>query len=147
MKKPLPPVFFLLAVVSMVALHFLAPIERYWSFPAALVGVVPLVIGTALNVASDQLFIRHRTTIKPFEKSTVLVTTFPFSITRNPMYVGITLMLLGIALLLGTLSPLVPAVIFPIIMDRQFIGAEERMLAIEFGDEWERYRERVRRWL
>lgn len=63
------------------------------------------------------------------------------------MYLGITLMLLGVALLFGTVSPLLLAVLFPIVLERRFIRLEERMLAEAFGGEWERYRARVRRWL
>ena len=63
------------------------------------------------------------------------------------MYLGITFMLLGIALLFGTVSPLVPAVAFALLMDLRFIRVEERMLAVSFRHEWEQYRAQVRRWL
>ena len=62
------------------------------------------------------------------------------------MYLGITLMLLGVALLLGTVSALLPVAAFPILMDIRFVRVEERMLAEAFGPEWELYHARVRRW-
>ena len=62
------------------------------------------------------------------------------------MYLGVTLMLLGIGLLLGTVSPLIPVVAFAISMDLRFIRVEEGMLAETFGQAWEQYRTRVRRW-
>jgi protein-S-isoprenylcysteine O-methyltransferase Ste14 len=108
---------------------------------------LPLVIGIALNVAADRQFKHHQTTVKPFERSSALVTAFPFSLSRNPMYVGITLMLAGVALLLGTVSPLLPVAAFAILMDIHFVRMEERMLAEAFGSEWDNYRARVRRWL
>jgi protein-S-isoprenylcysteine O-methyltransferase Ste14 len=147
MGKILPPVYFSLALVAMAGLHFLWPVARYLSLPGGLIGLLPLSIGIALNVAADRQFKRHQTTVKPFERSSALVATFPFSVSRNPMYLGITLMLVGVALLLGTVSPLLPAAAFPVLMDVYFIRAEERMLAEAFGSEWERYRARVRRWL
>ncbi len=147
MGKVLPPVYFLLALVSMAGLHFLWPVSRYLSFPASLIGLLPLLTGIGLNIAADRQFNRHQTTIKPFERSATLVTAFPFSASRNPMYVGITLMLAGAALLLGTVSLLIPAAAFPILMHIRFVRVEERMLAETFGPEWERYRARVRRWL
>jgi protein-S-isoprenylcysteine O-methyltransferase Ste14 len=147
MKKPLPPVYFLLALVLMAVLHFTFPIYRYWAFPMSLLGLVPLVLGVALNVTADQAFKKYDTTVKPFEQSSALVTEFPFSISRNPMYVGITLMLLGVALLLGSASSLVPVLVFPYLLSRMFIRKEEQMLTETFPADWERYRSTVRRWI
>jgi protein-S-isoprenylcysteine O-methyltransferase Ste14 len=147
MNKPLPPVYFLAALVFMAVLHFVVPVYRYWALPLSLVGVVPLVFGVALNVVADNAFKQQSTTVKPFEKSSALVTGFPFSISRNPMYLGLTLMLLGIAMLLGSISSLVPALIFPYLMSRVFIRDEEQMLAETFGAVWEAYRSAVRRWI
>ena len=145
--KTLPPTYFLLALVATVLLHFGWPIHRYWEFPRSLIGIAPLAVGIALNVVADRQFKRHQTTVKPFEQSSALVTAFPFSISRNPMYLGVTLMLLGIALLFGSVSALLPVAAFAILMDRRFVRLEERMLAEQFGNEWSDYRAQVRRWL
>ena len=145
--KILPPVYFLLALVAMAGLHTLWPVARYISFPANINGLVPFGAGVVLNIAADRQFKRYQTTLKPFQRSSALVTAFPFSLSRNPMYVGLTLWLVGLALLLGTVTPWVPAVAFPILMDLRFVRVEERMLAETFGSEWESYRARVRRWI
>lgn len=147
MRKALPPTYFLLALIAMAALHMLLPVQRYLGFPVNLAGLVPLAAGLALNLVADRRFKLRQTTVKPFEPSSTLVTEFPFSISRNPMYLGVTLMLLGVALLLGSASALFPVVAFGILMDLRFIRVEERMLAQRFGEEWDRYRARVRRWL
>jgi protein-S-isoprenylcysteine O-methyltransferase Ste14 len=63
------------------------------------------------------------------------------------MYLGLTAMLLGIGLLLGSASALLPLVAFAVLLDRGFIRVEERMLAERFGDGWSIYRARARRWL
>ena len=63
------------------------------------------------------------------------------------MYLGMSLLLLGVALLLGTVAALIPVVIFPYVMDRIFVRIEEKMLAETFGREWEEYQSRVRRWI
>lgn len=131
----------------MTLLHFLWPIRRYLDFPLNLIGFVPLIVGTLLNLVADRQFKRHETTVKPFQDSSALITAFPFSVSRNPMYLGMTLVLLGVALLLGTASALLPAAAFPIVMDLRFVRVEERMLADRFGDQWKRYRDRVRRWV
>jgi len=147
MKKPLPPTYFLVTLIVMLLLHFLAAIRHVVSFPANLFGLVPLGLGVFLNLAADRLFSTRRTTVRPFEESTHLVEEFPFSVTRNPMYLGMTLILLGGAILLGTLGALIPVVLFALIIDRVFIQAEERMLSRTFGSLWEDYCTRVRRWI
>ena len=126
--KILPPVYFLLALVAMAALHYLLPVAQYLSFPRTLIGLLPLGIGVGINIAADRQFKRHQTTVKPFQRSSALVTGFPFSVSRNPLYVGL-------------------AAAFPILLDLRFVRVEERMLAETFGSEWESYRARVRRWL
>ncbi len=147
MNKPLPPLYFLLALVLMAALHFVVPVYRYWALPLSLVGVVPLVFGIALNVIADNAFKKHDTTVKPFEQSSALVTDFPFSLSRHPMYLGLSLMLLGVALLLGSVSSLAPVLVFPFLMDYLFIRSEEEALSTTFGGAWEEYRSSVRRWI
>ena len=146
-QKILPPIYFLGSLVAMGVFHFVVPLYRYWTFPAALFGALPLAVGVFLNVMADRQFQRNNTTVKPFERSSALVTSFPFSISRNPMYVGVTLMLFGVAMLLGTATSFVPALAFPVLMDRLFVRAEEAMLAEAFGPEWGEYRVSVRRWI
>ena len=111
MKRILPPSYFLAAIVFMVALHFLFPIRRVLNFPWSLAGLVPLVVGCGFNLFADQRFKTNATTVKPFEKSSTLVTSGVFGISRNPMYLGMVLILLGIALLLGSATPFAGAVL------------------------------------
>ncbi len=145
--KILPPAYFAVALGAMAGLHFVWPVAQYLSYPGILVGLVPLGIGFVLNLAADRQFKRHQTTVKPFQRSSALVTGFPFSVSRNPMYVGLTLWLVGLALMMGTVTPWVVVIVFQIVMDLRFVRAEERMLAETFGSEWESYRARVRRWI
>ncbi|UCG85615.1 MAG: isoprenylcysteine carboxylmethyltransferase family protein [Gemmatimonadota bacterium] len=147
MTQALPPTYFLVAVILAVALHLAFPVLRFWTVPLSLVGIVPLILGIVLNLTADHRFKQYQTTVKPFEQSASLVTEFPFSISRNPMYLGLTLMLLGVALLLGSVSSLVPVLLFPYVMNYVFIRQEEQQLAATFGTDWERYSSRVRRWI
>jgi protein-S-isoprenylcysteine O-methyltransferase Ste14 len=147
MKKPSPLTYFLLAIILSVALHFLLPLQQVIAFPWRLVGLVSLLVGIVLNLLADQALKKHGTTVKPFEKSRALVTDGVFRISRNPMYLGMTLVLLGIALLLGSLTPLAVVILVPILFDRVFISPEEKMLEQTFGDPFREYRKRVRRWI
>jgi len=63
------------------------------------------------------------------------------------MYLGFMLILAGVAILIGSLTPWAIIVIFPILMDRHFIEIEEHMLAERFGQTWQEYKRRTRRWL
>ena len=147
MKKLLPPTYFLSAIIVSVALHFLLPLHQLISFPWRLVGLVPLIIGIVLNLLADQAFKKHATTVKPFEKSNALVTGGVFGISRNPMYLGMTLILLGLALLLGSATPFAVVAVLAILFDRIFIAPEESMLEDTFGDTFRQYLKSVRRWI
>jgi len=147
MKRPLPPTFFLGAIVLSVALHFLFPLRQLLESPWRLIGIAPLLLGIALNLLADQTFKKHDTTVKPFEESTALITAGVFGITRNPMYLGMTLILLGIALLLGSATPFAVVIVLPVLFDRLFISPEEEMLKDTFDDSFREYRNRVRRWI
>ena len=81
----------------------------------------------------------RKTTVKPFQKSTFLVATGVFAITRNPMYLGMVLLTLGAAVLLGSASPLAGVVIPFVLLDRGFVRPEKRLLAETFGANWSSY--------
>jgi protein-S-isoprenylcysteine O-methyltransferase Ste14 len=131
----------------MVALHFFLPVAEVVTYPWVLLGLLPLLLGILLNVIADQAFKTMNTTVKPFEESTALITEGVFRITRNPMYLGMVLMLFGIALLMGTLTPFVVGPVFAVLMEYKFIKVEERMLADRFGERWTVYQQEVRRWI
>ena len=146
-KRVLPPAALAVALILMVALHFAWPGTQLLHYPLTLIGLLPLATGIVLNLSVDRAFKVHRTTIKPFERPSFLVTTGPFRLTRNPIYLGMVLLLLGVALLLGTLTPLAVIPVFTLWIDRGVIRFEERTLAETFGDAWQSYRRRVRRWI
>ena len=92
---------------------------------------------------------RARTTVNPLrpERASALVTTGVYRITRNPMYVGMALMLLAWAVLLASPAALAGPVTFIAYMNRFQIGPEEDALDTLFGPDYAAYRSRVRRWL
>lgn len=96
---------------------------------------------------ADRAFAKHQTTVKPFEQPRVLVTSGVFRFSRHPMYLGMVLMLIGIELLMGSLSPFLIVGVFALLVDRLFITAEGAMLSATFGEDWANYKRSVRRWL
>jgi protein-S-isoprenylcysteine O-methyltransferase Ste14 len=146
-KKVLPPTYLLVSIVIMLALHFLLPVPKIIPMPWNVLGIVPLACGIALNLAADKAFREVGTTVKPFEESKALLTSGVFRISRNPMYLGYELILIGIAIMLRSLTPYVVIPVFVVLMNRVFIRVEEQMLGKKFGPGWSEYGEKVRRWI
>jgi protein-S-isoprenylcysteine O-methyltransferase Ste14 len=142
-----PPGYFLISMIMMVLLHLLVPVRIFISYPWSLLGIVPLLAGVVFNLVADAAFKNARTTVKPFEKSSALITSGIFKLSRHPMYLGMVLILSGIAILLGSLSPTIIIVIFAILMEYIFVRKEEQMLYEQFGSEWGAYRNKVRKWI
>jgi protein-S-isoprenylcysteine O-methyltransferase Ste14 len=135
-KKVLPPTYLWVAIAIMLAFNFLLPLTKIIAWPWNLLGIIPLACGIALNLIADNAFRMARTTVKPFEESTALVTSDVFRISRHPMYLGFVLALIGIAVGLRSLTPYFIIPVFAVLMDRVFIQVEERMLEEKFGQAW-----------
>lgn len=146
-KRVLPPTYLLVSIVAMAALHLLLPVMTVIPLPWNVLGVIPLALGIVINIIADNALHKADTTVKPFEESTALVTSGAYRISRHPMYLGFVLVLIGVAILLGSLSPCVVILIFAILMDQVFIKVEERMLEARFGGEWRAYKHKTRRWI
>jgi protein-S-isoprenylcysteine O-methyltransferase Ste14 len=142
-----PPTLFLAGLLVVVLLHVIAPGPRVASSPLTWL-VLPLVIaGLGLNVVASVRFERLGTPIRPFTESTSLDTGGVFAVSRNPMYLGMALVLVGSAFGFGTLTPFFVPPLFLVIMHRAFVVREEAMLEQIFGDAYRKYRRHVRRWL
>lgn len=141
MKKKNPPVFLFGSLVLIAVLHFFIP------FPWNLSGAVLIIMGSWMNISADSLFKKRATTVKLYEEPENMIRDGVYRFTRNPMYAGMTGILLGICLLSGPVSTLMVPVIFAVIMDRVFIRAEEENMKKVFGDEFEEYRKNTRRWI
>ncbi len=92
-------------------------------------------------------FWRHRTTVNPFASATTLCTRGPFRFSRNPIYLGDWIILLGVSLLLHTLWPLIFAPLIWIMLRFGVIRHEEAHLEAKFGEVYRDYKTRVRRWI
>lgn len=98
MQKLLPPYCFMLCLITELALHFglqNAVPQTQIPLPWKLSGIVVLFLGIALLATGSQRFTRVRTNFHTFMDPNELVTSGPFRVTRNPMYLGFTLILTG----------------------------------------------------
>lgn len=143
----LPPAWFLPFNLLLVIVDRKVPIIDLLRSPWSFVGWVPILLGLGICGMAVWQFRRHRTTIRPFHKSAQLITTGVFAFSRNPIYLGMVLAMLGVALNAGSLGALLVVPLFAAALQRGFISREERGLAEAFGDDFEAYRQRVRRWL
>jgi len=100
-----------------------------------------------MNLWTDKLFKQHATTVKPHLIPSILITSGPFSVSRHPMYLGMTSVLLGVAVIHGTISGFISPVIFVVFMDVLFISVEEKNLRGVFGTRYADYMRKVRRWI
>jgi protein-S-isoprenylcysteine O-methyltransferase Ste14 len=146
-RKILPPVWLLLTLAAMAALHYLLPLARLIAPPVSYSGAGLIIIGIGIAAVSALSFSRAGTPVIPFEPSTALVTGGLFRYTRNPMYLGMVLALTGTALLFGTLSVWLPIPVFIWVIRNNFILGEERFLEEIFGKQYVDYKSKVRRWL
>ena len=116
--------------------------------PASLAGgMLSALLGFGIMLRAWWLFRVRSTAICPTAETTTLITDDVYRLTRNPMYLGMVLMLLGVAIATGGLPSFLAALGFFLIIDFVFCPFEEQKLARSFGAEFARYRGSVRRWL
>jgi len=144
--KDLPPLYFVVAVVLAALPFFFLNQYNMVSFPLNLIGIVPVLLGVQLNRLADGEF-KKRDTPHDFSAPTTLVDSGILRYTRNPMYLGLILMLIGIALLWGNPASLAGALVFFLVMEFRTIPFEEKLMTERFGDAYVQYKARVRRWI
>ena len=146
-QKILPPVYLLIAVLLMSGLNYFTPLRTILAAPITYLGIGLIILGFLIVIWPAASFGRAGTPIKPFEESTYLVTDGMYRVTRNPMYLGMVVVLLGVAVLFGTASPFLLVPVFGWIIQTKFVAFEEVLMEETFGDEYIEYKKRVRRWL
>jgi protein-S-isoprenylcysteine O-methyltransferase Ste14 len=133
-------------VVGVVAnLYF--PIPVWPGRSIQFFGIVPLAVGLWLFAWSRATFRSHRTALMPWTPSAVLVQDGPYELSRNPIYLAFALLYLSASLLLNSAFILAFMVLTVVLFDRTQIPREERYLQEKFGEEYFRYKKRVRRWI
>jgi len=142
-----PPVWLLIGLIAIFTLNESWPVLRFTSLAGQLAGGLIILVGLVLLVMANGLFVRAGTNVIPFREVSSLVTSGVYRYTRNPMYLGMALVLLGCAVTVGAASALAVPVLFMVIIELRFIRPEERMLQGLFPQEYPAYCARVRRWI
>ena len=146
MHRLLPPHAFVICGLGSVVVGLMFPIAGPAPLHVRLAGVPIVIAGVLLTMRSAAHFERAATNIKTFDDPGMLVTSGPFRFSRNPMYLGFTIALGGISLLVASLSAGVGPIVFWLLADRWYIPFEERRMEAIFGSSYQHYRSMVRRW-
>ena len=142
-----PPVWLVLGLVAIFTLNEMSVGPRFTSLAGQWLGGGIILVGLALLVMAGGLFKQADTDLVPFKNVTALVTGGIYRYTRNPMYLGMALILLGTAITVGAVYTLLVPPLFMAIIEYRFIRPEEDMLRELFPEEFPDYCRRVRRWL
>lgn len=147
---PWPPLVLLACIVCGFALNAFLPIgwppSPISDFLFAL-GVLVLLTAIYLYYATFKIFRENGTTLSPVQAATTLVTTGPFALSRNPIYLANVLVTIALACLFGILWLIALAILMAVLLNRLAILPEEKHLEHKFGKQWRSYRKKVRRWI
>lgn len=147
---PWPPLIYLAAIVIGIVLGLLYPLPWIGDllgdilFAAGWVAVLAVV---ALWFTAIRAMIRAKTTLNPNGVPDHLLTSGPFAVTRNPIYLANTLLLIGLAFITGNAWFLPLAFIAAFIVQKLVVEREEKVLATKFGKKYRDYSKTVRRWI
>jgi protein-S-isoprenylcysteine O-methyltransferase Ste14 len=143
----LPPVIWVASAALMLLLHLTVPVIQLVPAPWTWLGLTLLVAGLAMARWHAVLFRRVGTNINTFGQPDKLTTEGLFRRTRNPMYLGMIVSLLGLAWVLGSLSPLASPLGFFVLAHGWYVPLEEKNMSLKFGEAYATYQRSVPRWL
>jgi protein-S-isoprenylcysteine O-methyltransferase Ste14 len=143
----LPPVIYAIAILAAFVLQLLVPLEPPVSTPARWVAGVVVVLGIGVSIAGRRAFERAGTNVNPMLPAKLVVANGIYRRTRNPMYVGMAIACVALALATRNGWLLIALVPVQVLMHWGVILREERYLSRKFGAEYEAYRRSVRRYL
>jgi protein-S-isoprenylcysteine O-methyltransferase Ste14 len=135
------------SIILAVVLHYFFPVTILIPFPYNLLGLLIVGFGVYLAFLSVRLLISYNSTFEAGGNPSSLVTQCPYNYSRNPIYLGMLLIALGTATILSSLSAFIAPILFFLVVNTIIIPFEENRLQKNFGIEYERYKESVRRWL
>ena len=144
-----PPLVVLLVSVAMAGIAWFTPSIEIGKTVQFIGGSIAIAVGVLIVARGARTFWRHHTTINPvdIEQASALVTDGIFRYSRNPMYVGFTIVLIGWVVCLAAPWALIGPLGFVLFTTRFQIIPEERMMHVKFGQAYDNYRAKVRRWV
>lgn len=142
-----PPLVFVLFLVAGWLLQQLWPVGLSDSVMLRYLGVTLCIVGLLALLDIGLMFHRHKTHIEPWKPTTRVMSHGPYAYSRNPIYVGFCFVAAGIGLSQNSLWMTLSFLPSAFVVFQLAIVREEKYLEKKFGEEYRRYREKVRRWL
>ena len=146
-KQILPPRLFFICCMAMIICSFLFPAGNYLPKPWNNLGFILFFIGLAMVRKIQGRFQTVGTEINTFKPPQKLVTSGLFTYSRNPIYLGFTIALVGVALVVGNLFAFDGLLAFIFAANFWYIPFEEAALEKQFGADYLAYKKKVRRWI
>ena len=144
-----PPLFFAATFLVAVCIQQYIPIDRAFfdSGMATILGVLIMVLGLVLLFPALYRFVKTKNTLVTIRPANTLQTTGVYAITRNPMYISLLLLYLGLSFIIGNWWNMILLPLLVIVVQEYIIKREERCLTHRFGEAFTAYKTRVRRWI
>ncbi len=151
MLKIPPPVWFFLFLIIALLFHFAVPATHIFHLDGMLynvVGIIVFLVGMVISNIAAKRFAEEKTEVLPTSATNrVLIVNSVYTFSRNPMYLGMVVSLLGVGLFVGTLPVFVAALADFLLLNFAFIPFEEQKMARQFGEAYTAYKNSVRRWI
>jgi len=142
-----PPVIYVAALAIGFVLNYLWPMSPFSGSSRYVIGSLLIAVNVLIMPPVLRRFRRAGTPFDPRKAASVLITDGPYQFSRNPSYVSLTLLYLGIGILLNNGWILILVAPVFLVMDLWVVRKEERHLETKFGEDYLRYKATVRRWL
>lgn len=147
---PWPPIFYGGAILFGFLLQKIMPMpwlpytlgQFFFMF-----GLIAIITGLAIDIKAIQTLWKRKTTVSPIKPATHLITEGAYSLSRNPIYLGNSILTFGLGFAFGNLWLFATCLIAIFFTNHFVILREERHLKAKFGSAWQKYSKRVRRWI
>jgi protein-S-isoprenylcysteine O-methyltransferase Ste14 len=144
--KNIPPTYLFISIIIIATVYFLFPSYELIKYPFNLIGIIFILFGGMMSGKSAKTLKKHGAPMNLEKKSTTVVQEGFFSYSRNPMYLGMILLLVGLSILSKNILSFTAPVFCCLIVNFKFISDEEKKMEADLGKEYLEYKSKVRRW-
>jgi protein-S-isoprenylcysteine O-methyltransferase Ste14 len=142
-----PPVFYFLAIILGLVFDKIYPLSFIFREASLVLGIINITLGVLVIAVGGKIFLKHRQNPSVHASSSQIFQSGIFGYSRNPIYLGMLLLVLGVALQFNILWIAIFMVPLILVMNRLVIEKEEIYLARKFGEKYFEYKKCVRRWI
>lgn len=144
-----PPLFYIIAFLASVLIQKLVPLDKdfFYTTISRIIGSIILVVALLFNFPALRQFFKTKNTLVTIKPANSLQTTGIYSFSRNPMYISLLLFYTGLAFIIGNWWNFILLPLLFLVVQEYVIKREEQYLQRRFGQQYQDYKSKVRRWL